>query len=243
MWRSLLVARWWGFTIFLVWGAERRNPVVDLALFGRPQNPGRHGGDGRSLRLVRLGNVVLLPLWWWLNSTGYTATLHGLVLAPVGLFAIFDPVRGAVSDGRSANIWDVALRVFAALCVMRQHLTPTHVGTCFVPSVSYRVSPWRFSHFPDLVGVCRDLPPESIPGDSGLFISRVFRPARSVTRSTTDVGIGAASDASRQGGGHMKGSEPSLITALATLQAGGIGQQQSYGVKSWGDQRLLAVRG
>src|SRR5579862_8813244 len=76
-----------GFAFFLVWELTEKTPVVDLSLFAR-----RNFLVSTVAMLLAyglfFGNVVLLPLWLQ-QYMGYTATLAGEVLAPVGLLAIF----------------------------------------------------------------------------------------------------------------------------------------------------------
>jgi len=75
-----------GFAFFLVWELTEEHPVVDLSLFRR-----RNFWTGAVAMAIAyglfFGNVVLLPLWLQ-QFMGYTATQAGMVLAPVGLFAI-----------------------------------------------------------------------------------------------------------------------------------------------------------
>ncbi|HZT56635.1 MAG TPA: DHA2 family efflux MFS transporter permease subunit, partial [Burkholderiaceae bacterium] len=79
--------------IFLIWELTDKHPVVDLSLFKR-----RNFWSGALATAVAyglfFGNVVILPLWLqqWM---GYTATQAGMIMAPVGLLAIFfSPVVG-----------------------------------------------------------------------------------------------------------------------------------------------------
>src|SRR5581483_3821575 len=86
-----------GFVLFIIWELTDEHPIVDLSLFR-----GRNFWVSTLAMLLAygmfFGNVVLLPLWLQ-QYMGYTATLAGLVLAPVGLFAIFlTPVVGRVMN-------------------------------------------------------------------------------------------------------------------------------------------------
>ncbi len=82
-----------GFAVFLVWELTDEHPIVDLSLFR-----GRNFSVSTVAMLVGyglyFGNVVLLPLWLQ-QYMGYTATLAGLVLAPVGRAG--DPAHAASS--------------------------------------------------------------------------------------------------------------------------------------------------
>ena len=75
-----------GFLFFLAWELTDSHPIVDLRLFARPSFA--IGTVTLALAYALFfGNIVLLPLWLqqWM---GYTATQAGMVMAPVGIFAI-----------------------------------------------------------------------------------------------------------------------------------------------------------
>ena len=124
------------FCFFLVWELTEQHPVVDLSLFR-----GRNFWSG-TLALsvgygVFFGNVVLLPLWLQ-QVMGYTATLAGSVLAPVGLLAILlSPLVGkhlAKSDPRLFAT--VAFMVFGLIFWMRSQFTPqADFVTIMIPSL------------------------------------------------------------------------------------------------------------
>jgi len=75
-----------GLFVFLVWELTERHPVVDLSLF-RDRNFWTATLAMALAYGAFFGNAVLLPLWLQ-QYMGYTATLAGLVLAPVGVLAI-----------------------------------------------------------------------------------------------------------------------------------------------------------
>src|SRR5438309_1838893 len=108
-----------GFAIFLVWELTEAHPIVDLSLFRR-----RNFWVSTVAMLFSyglfFGNVVLLPLWLQ-QYMGYTATLAGLVLAPVGLLAILlTPLVGRVSHRVDPRIFvTVSFLVFALVLFMR----------------------------------------------------------------------------------------------------------------------------
>src|SRR6185369_5344255 len=82
-----------GFAFFLAWELTDQHPVVDLRLFKL-----RNFWTGTVSTAVGyglfFGNLVLLPLWLQ-QYMGYTATDSGMILAPVGLFAIIlSPILG-----------------------------------------------------------------------------------------------------------------------------------------------------
>ncbi len=111
------------FAVFLVWELTDKHPVVDLHLFA-----------GRNFLVATVamsigyglyfGTVVLLPLWLQ-QYMGYTATLAGWVLAPVGLLAIvLTPVVGRLVD-RVDPRWfvTVSFLIFALVMFMRADFT------------------------------------------------------------------------------------------------------------------------
>src|SRR3954471_62182 len=108
-----------GFALFLAWELTDKHPVVELRLFLRRNFA--FGTLAISLGYgVFFGNVVLLPLWLQ-QYVGYTATLAGMVMAPVGILAII----GAPIVGRNLTRWDarivatIAFIVFALVMWMR----------------------------------------------------------------------------------------------------------------------------
>lgn len=78
---------------FVIWELTAEHPVVDLSLFRMRNFTG--GTVALSIGYgLYFGNLVLLPLWLQ-TQIGYTATDAGLVMAPVGLFAILlSPLTG-----------------------------------------------------------------------------------------------------------------------------------------------------
>jgi DHA2 family multidrug resistance protein len=219
-----------GFIIFLVWELTEEHPVVDLALFGRRNF--LVGSVAMALAYgLFFGNVVLLPLWLQ-QYMGYTATLAGLVLAPVGLFAIFlTPFVARFSDRIDPRIYvTVAFSVFALVLFMRQHFnTDATIGTLLVPTVVQGIA-MAFFFIPLISLALSGLPPERIPSASGLFNFARITAGSFGTSITTTLWDRRATLHHAQLVEHMTGSDPASSQALATLQAGGLGQQQSYGV-------------
>jgi DHA2 family multidrug resistance protein len=219
-----------GFTLFLVWELTEEHPVVDLALFGRRNFLISTVAMLLSYGLF-FGNVVLLPLWLQ-QYMGYTATLAGLVLAPVGLFAIFlTPIVARFTDRVDPRIFvTVAFSVFALVLFMRQPFnTDATIGTLLVPTLVQGVA-MAFFFIPLISMGLSGLPPERIPGASGLFNFARITAGSFGTSITTTLWDRRATLHHAQLVEHMTGSDPASSQALATLQAGGLGQQQSYGV-------------
>jgi DHA2 family multidrug resistance protein len=116
------------FAFFVIWELTDKHPVVDLSLFKRRNFTG--GTVALSIAYgLYFGNLVLLPLWLQ-TDMGYRATDAGLVLAPVGVFAVLlSPLTGKflpVLDPR--RIATTAFLVFALCFWMRSRYT-TDVDT------------------------------------------------------------------------------------------------------------------
>jgi len=219
-----------GFTIFLIWELTEEHPVVDLALFGR-----RNFAISTVAMLLAyglfFGNVVLLPLWLQ-QYMGYTATLAGLVLAPVGLFAIFlTPVVARLIDRVDPRIFvTVAFGVFALVLFMRQHFdTDATIGTLLVPTLVQGVA-MAFFFIPLISMGLSGLAPERIPAASGLFNFARITAGSFGTSITTTLWDRRATLHHAQLVEHFTGNDPTSSQALTTLQAGGLGQQQAYGM-------------
>ena len=219
-----------GFIIFLIWELTDKHPVVDLSLFSR-----RNFLISTIAMLMAyglfFGNVVLLPLWLQ-QYMGYTATLAGLVLAPVGLFAIFlTPIVARFTDRVDPRIFvTVSFGIFALVLFMRQHFnTDATIGTLLVPTLVQGIA-MAFFFIPLISMALSGLPPERIPGASGLFNFARITAGSFGTSITTTLWDRRATLHHSQLVEHMTGADPASAQALATLQAGGLGQQQSYGV-------------
>ena len=126
-----------GFAFFLAWELTEKHPVVDLRLFKR-----RNFWSGTLAIAIGyglfFGNVVLLPLWLQ-QFMGYTSTQAGMLMAPVGLFAIIlSPVVGKnISKFDPRSLTTFAFAVFALVLFMRSHFnTQADFGTIMVPTVT-----------------------------------------------------------------------------------------------------------
>src|SRR5437762_9095080 len=217
-----------GFTIFLIWELTEKHPVVDLALFGRRNFLISSVAMLLSYGLF-FGNVVLLPLWLQ-QYMGYTATLAGLVLAPVGLFAIFlTPVVARFTDRVDPRIFvTVAFSVFALVLFMRQHFnTNATIGTLLVPTLVQGIA-MAFFFIPLISISLAGLPPERIPSASGLFNFARITAGSFGTSITTTLWDRRATLHHAQLIEHLTPNDPVTAQALGNLHAGGMGQDQSY---------------
>ncbi|CAB3700677.1 DHA2 family efflux MFS transporter permease subunit [Trinickia soli] len=117
-----------GFAFFVVWELTADHPVVDLSLFRKRNFTG--GTVALSVGYgLYFGNLVLLPLWLQ-TDIGYTATDAGLVMAPVGVFAILlSPVTGKFLPRTDPRKIATAAFVVFALCFWMRSRYTTGVDT------------------------------------------------------------------------------------------------------------------
>jgi DHA2 family multidrug resistance protein len=154
--------------LFIVWELTEDHPVVDLSLFKLRNFTGGTIALAIGYGLY-FGNLVLLPLWLQ-TDIGYTATDAGLVLAPVGLFAVLlSPVVGKFLpriDPR--KIATGAFLVFALVFWMRsRYTTGVDTFTLMMPTLIQGIGMAGF--FIPLVSITLSgLPGNRIPAASGL---------------------------------------------------------------------------
>ncbi len=157
-----------GFCLFLAWELTEAHPVVDLHLFAR-----RNFWTGTlaiSLSYATFfGSVVLLPLWLQ-QFMGYTATQAGMVLAPVGVFAVLlTPLVGKTANKVDPRLFaTVSFAVFALVAWMRSRFsTQADIETLIVPTLIQGAAVSCF--FIPLVALALSgLPPSQIAAASGL---------------------------------------------------------------------------
>ncbi len=218
-----------GFAFFLVWELTDDHPVVDLRLFAR-----RNFWAGTVATAVGyglfFGNVVVLPLWLQ-QYMGYTATDAGMVLAPVGLFAIiFSPVVGKsiarVDPRRYATF---AFLVFALVLWMRSRFnTQADFGTIMIPTIIQGVA-MAFFFIPLVTITLSGLPPERIAAASGLTnFARITAGAFGTSISTTLWENRAALHHAQLAEAVNPGS-PAAQAVLSGLTAGGLTPEQALG--------------
>jgi len=175
-----------GFAFFLAWELTERYPVVDLALF-RMRNFWA-GTLAISIGYgLFFGNIVLLPLWMQ-QYMGYTATTAGMVMAPVGLFALLlSPIVGKTIS-RVDPRWyaTTSFLVFALVMWMRSEFnTQVNFDTVMIPTLIQGVA-LAFFFIPLISLTLSGLPPERIPAASGLSnFLRIMAGAVGTSVSTT----------------------------------------------------------
>jgi DHA2 family multidrug resistance protein len=98
-------------TFLIPWELTDKHPVIDLHLFSRRNF--RVGTAVIGVAYFALSGVnVIFPLWLQ-TTVGYTATLAGLAVAPVGLLALV----AAPIVGRNMNRLNLRLAASFAFCV------------------------------------------------------------------------------------------------------------------------------
>jgi DHA2 family multidrug resistance protein len=157
-----------GFLFFLAWELTESHPIVDLRLFGQ-----------RNFLMATLalsvaygiffGNLVLLPLWLQ-QFMGYTASVAGMALAPVGVLAIvLSPWVGKnVNRIDPRRLATVAFVGFAIVLWMRSNFnTEATFGTIMIPTVLQGAA-MAFFFIPLQAIVFSGLRPDRMPAAAGL---------------------------------------------------------------------------
>ena len=216
-----------GFVLFLIWELTDRHPVVDLRLFARRN----YWTATLAMSLAYgafFGNVVLLPLWLQ-QYMGYTATMAGVVLAPVGLLAIvLTPLVGRTVDKVDPRIFaTTAFLVFALVLWMRSLFnTQADLQTLLIPTIIQGAAVAVF--FIPLVNLSLSgLPHEQIPAASGLFnFARITAGAFGTSIVTTWWDRRAALHHA-QLAEHITAYDPTSQQAFSALQSSGLSPEQS----------------
>lgn len=156
------------FAFFVVWELTAEHPVVDLSLF-RMRN---FSGGTIALSIgygLYFGNLVLLPLWLQ-TQIGYTATDAGLVMAPVGFFAILlSPLTGKFLSRTDPRYIATAAFLTFALCFWMRSRYTTGVDEWSLMAPTFVQGIAMAGFFIPLVSITLSgLPGHRIPAASGL---------------------------------------------------------------------------
>ncbi len=218
-----------GFCFFLIWEFTEAHPIVDLSLLRR-----RNFWSG-TLALavgygVFFGNVVLMPLWLQ-QDMGYTATIAGAVLAPVGLLAIlFSPWVGKNVHKYDPRLFaTVAFSIFALILWMRSQFTvQTDFVTIMLPSLIQGIAMAAF-FIPLMTLIFSGLSPDKIPAASGL--SNFLRiTAGAIGASVfTSLWENRAIEHHATLVEHINYASPTTQAAIKVLTDSGMSQQQALG--------------
>jgi DHA2 family multidrug resistance protein len=156
------------FAFLIVWELTDDHPVVDLKLF-KVRNF-LTGTIAMSIAYgLFMGNIVLLPLWLQ-SFMGYTATQAGMLMAPVGLFAIIlSPIIGKnITKFDTRRLATLAFLVFALVLWMRSHFsTLSDFNTMMIPTLIQGIALALF-FIPLTSIILGGLPGDKIASASGL---------------------------------------------------------------------------
>jgi MFS transporter, DHA2 family, multidrug resistance protein len=224
---ALAVVAVLGLALFVVWELTDEHPVVDLRLFKRRNFT--MGAIALSLGYgVFFGNVVLLPLWLQ-QYMGYTATLAGMALAPVGILAILlSPVVGRnVSRIDTRYLATTAFAIFAVVMFMRSHFnTQVDFTTLMIPTVIQGAA-MAFFFIPLVTITLSGIAPQQMAAASGLSnFARITAGSFGTSISTTLWDHRATMHHA-----HLVEKltpyDPTTSQAIANLQASGMTPDQS----------------
>jgi DHA2 family multidrug resistance protein len=224
---SLAVVAALGLALFVVWELTDKHPVVDLRLLKRRNFT--MGAIALSLGYgVFFGNVVLLPLWLQ-QYMGYTATLAGMALAPVGLLAVLlSPFVGRnVSRMDPRYLATTAFVIFALVMFMRSHFnTQVDFTTLMVPTIIQGAA-MAFFFIPLVTITLSGIPPVQMPAASGLSnFARITAGSFGTSISTT-LWDHRATMHHAQLVEKLTPYDPNATQALANMQASGLTPDQS----------------
>src|SRR6185369_9656190 len=224
---ALAVAAALGLALFVVWELTDDHPVVDLRLFKRRNFT--MGAIALSLGYgVFFGNVVLLPLWLQ-QYMGYTATLAGMALAPVGLLAILlSPLVGRnVSRIDPRFLATTAFAIFAVVMLMRSHFnTQVDFETLMIPTVIQGAA-LAFFFIPLVTITLSGIAPQQMPAASGLSNFLRISAGSFGTSISTTLWDHRATMHHAQMVEKLTPYDPATSQALANLQAGGLSPDQA----------------
>jgi len=157
-----------GFAFFLAWELTEEHPVVDLRLFARRNFWSATLSISVGYGLF-FGNIVLLPLWLQ-QFMGYPSFDAGMMLAPVGIFAIIlSPIVGKnIGKSDPRYLVTFSFLVFALVLLMRSHFnTQADFDTIMLPTIIQGIAMSCF-FIPLSVILLSGISPDKIPAASGL---------------------------------------------------------------------------
>ncbi|MGQ3890061.1 DHA2 family efflux MFS transporter permease subunit [Legionella sp. CNM-1927-20] len=164
----LAIVAFISFCYFLIWELTVKNPVVDLRLF-----KGRNFAGGTIAISVAygvfFGTFVLLPQWIQ-QDLGYPSLHAGLVMAPLGIFAvILSPILGKILPKTDARIIvTLAFILFGMVFYMRSFYIATIDITHLVWPTLLQGIPMVMFFIPLTTIILSGLSPEKVPAAAGL---------------------------------------------------------------------------
>ncbi|MGE3772495.1 MAG: DHA2 family efflux MFS transporter permease subunit, partial [Gammaproteobacteria bacterium] len=175
-----------GFVFFIVWELTDEHPVVDLSLFAN-RNFWTATLTVSAGYSMFFGNLVLLPLWLQ-QYMGYTPTLAGLAMAPVGLLAIvLSPIIGKNVTRVDARVFgSIGFATFALVLWMRSLFnTQADFMAILWPTIVQGIA-IAFFFIPLFNLALSGIPAHKIPSASGLLnFSRITAGAFGASVTTT----------------------------------------------------------
>ena len=218
-----------GLAFFLAWELTEEHPVVDLSLF-KSRNFWSSALATAVGYGVFFGNVVILPLWLQ-QFMGYTATQAGMILAPVGLFAIvFSPIVGLTLNRVDPRKYaSFSFLVFALVLWMRSRFTTqADFDTIMIPTLIQGVA-MAFFFIPLVTITLAGLEPSRIPAASGLSnFMRITAGAVGTSISTTMWENRAALHHANLAESVHQGNQAAM-SAMEALQGRGMSHDQALG--------------
>jgi MFS transporter, DHA2 family, multidrug resistance protein len=219
-----------GFVLFLIWELTEQHPIVDLSLFRRRN----YWTATVAISLgygAYFGSVVLVPLWLQ-QYMGYTPTLAGVALAPVGLLAIaLTPLVGRNLTRYDQRLFvTVSFLIFALTSFLRARFdTDVSINAILVPTIIQGAALSCF--FVPLVSLSLSgLPGDRVPAASGLLNFCRITLGSFGTSIVTTLWDRRATLHHSQLVEHLTAGSQTASQALQTLQADGLGSQQSQGL-------------
>jgi len=219
-----------GFVFFMVWELTERHPIVDLSLFRRRN----YWTATTAISLgygAYFGSVVLLPLWLQ-QYMGYTATLAGIALAPVGFLAILlTPLVGRTVNRTDQRLYVTAsFLIFALVNFMRARFdTDASLATILVPTLIQGAGAACF--FVPLVSLSLSgLAADRVPAASGLLNFCRITAGSFATSIVTTLWDRRATLHHARLVEHVTAGNPVASAALQTLQANGLDPAQGQGL-------------
>ncbi|MBV9511649.1 MAG: MFS transporter, partial [Caulobacteraceae bacterium] len=218
-----------GFAAWLIWELTEAHPIVDLSLF-----KSRNFALGTAVfclaYAVFFAGNVLQPLWLQ-TRLGYIATWAGLVAAPSGLVAVLlTPIFARLGGKLDARLTGtLALVAFGVSFFMRSGYTPdASFGVLTLPMLVQGVAMSTF--FVSMITIqLKDVPPQQVPSASGLSnFARITAGGFAASLVTAFWDRREALHQSAMADIQTARSDE-WTQALQTLQAHGLGPQQSLG--------------
>jgi len=174
-------------------------------------------------------SIVLLPLWLQ-QYMGYTATLAGIALAPVGLLAIvLTPLVGRNAQRIDPRlVATTSMVIFAVVALMRGHFTPqADLATIMLPTILQGAAVACF--FVPLIAIVNsDLKPGELAAGSGLTQFVRITAGSFATSIVTTFWDHRASLHHAQLAEHLTRYDANATGVFSTMQSAGLSTDQAY---------------